>query len=75
MENTAGTDPTNETGETKLNANYMRRGTVKIKQEVTSTQRLRLRHMSLTLGHGNTRQTGEKKQTGQEKGSRHENKQ
>lgn len=53
MENTAGTDPTNETGEAKLNA----------------------KHVRLSKGHGIARQTGEKKHTGQEKGSRHESKQ
>lgn len=35
--NTAGTNLSNRTGEAKLSITHMRRGTVKIKQEVTYT--------------------------------------
>lgn len=36
--NTGEQNPTNETGEAKLNTRHMRRGTVKIKKKLTNTE-------------------------------------
>lgn len=48
---------TNETGDTKLNTTSTREDTIKIKQEDTHTQKLRLGHVNLRRGLGQTEET------------------